>query len=242
MSTKTTKQQTAAEPLGEIRTIVAGMPAEEEPSEGAESSHWNIPRIQLVKRTERPDEPVYKGPGSSVRSYMEDVASGFVLTRFRSGAATRIDWKPTIKSKKERDRWNRMDGWNDGNRNNWNSHDMDNHEKYGKRACHREKKDVAEAICSSLPVNVGEQRTVLWLCTKFDYSDFGTHRAIERGILALISVVVETLRPRFGADFQGTRIHCHDVFKSHMAEQGITVTQLNGIKRNVRSQLERYAY
>lgn len=202
----------------------------------------NIPPAQIVERADRPDEPLYKGPGSSVRSYMEDVASGFVLTRFRSGAATRIDWKPVINGAKERAKWERMEGWNDGNRNNWNDHPSKNDNPYCQRACHREKKDVAESICSSLPVNVGEQRTVLRLCTKLDYSDLGTHRAIERGILALVSVVVETRRPQFGSDFDGIRVHCHDVFKSHMAAQGITVTQLNRIKRNVSNQLERYAY
>ncbi|WP_147299466.1 hypothetical protein [Haloferax sp. Atlit-6N] len=189
---------------------------------------------QYITRWDKPDEPLYCGPGSSVHSPADDVSSGTKIGTYDTPAATTMDYSgPEF----DDNYWGRLDQWHNGNAPNWDGYGQENHENAADKFHRIDKGRIAEAVCSALDLNVGETGRVVYEATKMNYSQFGYHRAMERVILGIIAVVVEDRRIQRGADLYTASIQRHEAFKSLMTKFGIDSKDLNLIKRIVRRQI-----
>jgi hypothetical protein len=100
-----------------------------------------------------------------------------------------------------------------------------------------DKKRVAEAICSSLPLAQHESDKVLSVVESLDFSKFGQQKALERVTLGAVAVVVDE-RHRQHDDVDGDIISFTDEYREMCDSLDLSMSDLATIKRIVREAVD----
>lgn len=98
----------------------------------------------------------------------------------------------------------------------------------------RDKKRIAQALCSALPITKLQQRTVVRLIEQLNLDRFGQQKAIERVTLGVIAVVVT--EDRVEKNPEATWISWEDEFQDLMKQHDVSMSDLSTIKEIVRDE------
>lgn len=105
------------------------------------------------------------------------------------------------------------------------------------RESQRDKKRIAQGICSSLPFARHEQRDVVSLVEQLDLTRFGNQRSIPRVVLGAVIVVVDEHHRQSREDAEEF-VTWSDEFRTLCAENGVKMSDLNTIKEKVREGIQ----
>lgn len=100
-----------------------------------------------------------------------------------------------------------------------------------------DKRRVAEAICSSLPLAQHERDKVLSVVESLDFSKFGQQKGLERVTLGVVAVVVDE-RHRQRDDVDGEIISFTDEYREMCDSLDVSMSDLATIKGIVREALD----
>jgi hypothetical protein len=100
-----------------------------------------------------------------------------------------------------------------------------------------DKRRVAEAICSSLPLAQHERNKVLSVVKSLDFSKFGQQKGLERVTLGVVAVVVDE-RHRQHDDVDGDIVSFTDEYREMCDSLEVSMSDLATIKGIVREALD----
>lgn len=109
--------------------------------------------------------------------------------------------------------------------------------QHSTRESRRDKKRIAQAMCSQLPISQYERKMVVSVMGDLDLTQFGHHREISRVVLGVVVVVVDE-RHRQRRVQASEVVSFSDEFKSLCKEQGVSMSDLTSIKQSARDALD----
>lgn len=149
---------------------------------------------------------------------------GYDYTGYDSRAATRIGGEDDTDDQIER-----LRELNEGRHQSDGGHSA--------REAERDKKRVAEAICSSLPLSGREREHVVSAVTHLDLDRFGNQKSIPKVTLGVVAVIVDE-QYREDADDLDQFVSFSDEFQSICDNHDISMSDMGTVKRIVREELE----
>ncbi|WP_101297970.1 hypothetical protein [Halegenticoccus soli] len=101
-----------------------------------------------------------------------------------------------------------------------------------------DKKRIAQALCSDLPISKRQREQVVLAMERLDLDRFGHQKAIERVCLGVVTVIVNDQRVEQSANLEDvTPVTWEDEFKEIAAKFDVGMSDLATIKELVREQL-----
>lgn len=101
------------------------------------------------------------------------------------------------------------------------------------RESQRDKKRIAQAICSALPLNPHEHKMVVSVVENLDLTRFGQQKGLIRVILGVVAVVVDEQYRQVG-DEVGEIISWTDEFRDICEKYDVLMSDLSTVKEKVR--------
>jgi hypothetical protein len=104
------------------------------------------------------------------------------------------------------------------------------------RESQRDKKRIAQAICSALPLTSHEREEVVTVVQNLNLDRFGNQKGISRVTLGVVAVVVDEQYRTAGDDI-GEIVAWTDEFRTFCENHDISMSDLSTIKQNIREAL-----
>lgn len=108
--------------------------------------------------------------------------------------------------------------------------------EHSAREAQRDKKRIAQALCSNLPITDHERELVAEVMEQLDQRPFGSQRGIERVTLGVVAVIVDEVeRDEFGPERE--IVARQEEFKELQEQHDVSMSDLTTIKAIVRNEM-----
>lgn len=108
--------------------------------------------------------------------------------------------------------------------------------EHSAREAQRDKKRIAQALCSNLPITDHERELVAEVMEQLDLGPFGSQKGIERVTIGVVAVIVDEIeRDEFGPDRE--IVARQEEFRELQEQHDISMSDLTTIKAKVRNEM-----